>query len=207
MWSFAVCLPQSLSERSNRALESNSRPPSTTMTQRQRPRPHATTMEAADEERLPAGQEPVEGKETRNAAEADDDDHEERRRTRSRSVDGRRSRSRERPRERKRRSRSHSRSHSRGRRRHSRSRSRSRDNRASPRRRRRDENEAPVQKEQDVLPVYHYKDELMQAVRENRVVVCKGETGSGKTTQFPQYLRDGEREKGRRGKGGDTAVR
>ncbi len=30
----------------------------------------------------------------------------------------------------------------------------------------------------------------MQAVRESRVVVCKGETGSGKTTQFPQYLRD-----------------
>jgi HrpA-like RNA helicase len=40
--------------------------------------------------------------------------------------------------------------------------------------------------------VYHYKAELMQAVCENRVVVCKGETGSGKTTQFPQYLRDGK---------------
>lgn len=43
-----------------------------------------------------------------------------------------------------------------------------------------------------MLPVYHYKDELMQAVRENRVVVVRGETGSGKTTQFPQYLRDGK---------------
>ncbi len=30
----------------------------------------------------------------------------------------------------------------------------------------------------------------MAAVREHKVVVCKGETGSGKTTQFPQYLRD-----------------
>jgi HrpA-like RNA helicase len=50
--------------------------------------------------------------------------------------------------------------------------------------------------------VYHYRDELMQAVRKNRVVVCKGETGSGKTTQFPQYLCDGERKVGGAGSEG-----
>ena len=50
--------------------------------------------------------------------------------------------------------------------------------------------------------MYHYRDELMQAVRENRVVVCKGETGSGKTTQFPQYLRDGKRKEGDGGREG-----
>lgn len=38
--------------------------------------------------------------------------------------------------------------------------------------------------------MFHYKDELMAAVKAHKVVVCKGETGSGKTTQFPQYLRD-----------------
>jgi len=53
-----------------------------------------------------------------------------------------------------------------------------------------------------VLPVFHYRDELMQTVRENRVVVCKGETGSGKTTQFPQYLRDGKRKEGGGGREG-----
>jgi hypothetical protein len=44
--------------------------------------------------------------------------------------------------------------------------------------------------------VYHYKDELMEAVRGHAVVVCKGETGSGKTTQFPQYLCDTFRPRG-----------
>ncbi|KAI2498633.1 hypothetical protein MHU86_15867 [Fragilaria crotonensis] len=40
------------------------------------------------------------------------------------------------------------------------------------------------------LPVYQFKDQLLDAVRENQIVVVEGETGSGKTTQIPQFLVD-----------------
>eukprot|EP00587_Corethron_hystrix_P003093 CAMPEP_0113306130 /NCGR_PEP_ID=MMETSP0010_2-20120614/5503_1 /TAXON_ID=216773 ORGANISM="Corethron hystrix, Strain 308" /NCGR_SAMPLE_ID=MMETSP0010_2 /ASSEMBLY_ACC=CAM_ASM_000155 /LENGTH=686 /DNA_ID=CAMNT_0000160733 /DNA_START=69 /DNA_END=2129 /DNA_ORIENTATION=+ /assembly_acc=CAM_ASM_000155 len=40
------------------------------------------------------------------------------------------------------------------------------------------------------LPVYKFKDDLLAAVAENQVVVIEGETGSGKTTQIPQFLVD-----------------
>lgn len=33
------------------------------------------------------------------------------------------------------------------------------------------------------LPVYGCREELLQVIRENQVVVVVGETGSGKTTQ------------------------
>ncbi|RDX78510.1 Pre-mRNA-splicing factor ATP-dependent RNA helicase DEAH1, partial [Mucuna pruriens] len=39
--------------------------------------------------------------------------------------------------------------------------------------------------ERKKLPIYHYRDELLQAV-----IVIVGETGSGKTTQIPQYLHE-----------------
>lgn len=38
------------------------------------------------------------------------------------------------------------------------------------------------------LPVYEARDRLLSAVRDNNVVVLEGETGSGKTTQVPQFL-------------------
>ncbi|MCL7047927.1 hypothetical protein MKW94_003126, partial [Papaver nudicaule] len=38
------------------------------------------------------------------------------------------------------------------------------------------------------LPIYSQRDELMQVIRENQVIVIVGETGSGKTTQ---YMTDG----------------
>ncbi|PHT32555.1 hypothetical protein CQW23_28892 [Capsicum baccatum] len=38
------------------------------------------------------------------------------------------------------------------------------------------------------LPIFSVRDELLQVVRENQVVVIIGETGSGKTTQITQYL-------------------
>uniref|UniRef100_A0A915Q0L5 Helicase ATP-binding domain-containing protein n=1 Tax=Setaria digitata TaxID=48799 RepID=A0A915Q0L5_9BILA len=38
------------------------------------------------------------------------------------------------------------------------------------------------------LPVYTYRDEFIQAVRDHQVLIIEGETGSGKTTQLPQYL-------------------
>ena len=40
------------------------------------------------------------------------------------------------------------------------------------------------------LPVYQFKDKLVKAVQENQIVVVQGETGSGKTTQIPQFLVD-----------------
>ena len=38
------------------------------------------------------------------------------------------------------------------------------------------------------LPVYAYRDDIIAAVREHQVLIIVGETGSGKTTQIPQYL-------------------
>ncbi|KAI3362257.1 hypothetical protein L3Q82_012222, partial [Scortum barcoo] len=40
------------------------------------------------------------------------------------------------------------------------------------------------------LPVHERQEEIIQLVRENRVVLVLGETGSGKTTQIPQFLLD-----------------
>ena len=38
------------------------------------------------------------------------------------------------------------------------------------------------------LPVYKFMDELKTKVRNNKVIIVEGETGSGKTTQIPQFL-------------------
>ncbi|CAM9643424.1 unnamed protein product [Chrysoparadoxa australica] len=40
---------------------------------------------------------------------------------------------------------------------------------------------------EDELPVASFKKTLMQEMRKHQVIVCTGETGSGKTTQIPQY--------------------
>ena len=38
------------------------------------------------------------------------------------------------------------------------------------------------------LPVYQFKQKLLDAVASSQIVVVEGETGSGKTTQIPQFL-------------------
>ncbi|KHJ95697.1 helicase protein [Oesophagostomum dentatum] len=38
------------------------------------------------------------------------------------------------------------------------------------------------------LPVYAFREQFIEAVREHQVLIIEGETGSGKTTQLPQYL-------------------
>ena len=40
------------------------------------------------------------------------------------------------------------------------------------------------------LPVFAYREEFLEAVRDNKVLIVVGETGSGKTTQIPQYLHE-----------------
>jgi pre-mRNA-splicing factor ATP-dependent RNA helicase DHX16 len=41
---------------------------------------------------------------------------------------------------------------------------------------------------QKSLPVFPFKKSLIEAIREHQVLIIEGETGSGKTTQIPQYL-------------------
>lgn len=38
------------------------------------------------------------------------------------------------------------------------------------------------------LPIFSYRTEIISTIRNSRAVVISGETGSGKTTQVPQYL-------------------
>ncbi|KAL2896795.1 Pre-mRNA-splicing factor ATP-dependent RNA helicase DEAH7, partial [Bienertia sinuspersici] len=40
------------------------------------------------------------------------------------------------------------------------------------------------------LPIFSIREELLQVIRENQVVIVVGETGSGKTTQLTQYLHE-----------------
>ncbi|KAL1176792.1 hypothetical protein V6Z11_A04G183500 [Gossypium hirsutum] len=40
------------------------------------------------------------------------------------------------------------------------------------------------------LPIYAHRDSLLKAIEEHQVLVIVGETGSGKTTQIPQYLHE-----------------
>lgn len=49
---------------------------------------------------------------------------------------------------------------------------------------------AKMQLEKQQLPIYKYREEILKLVRDNQTVVLVGETGSGKTTQLPQYLQE-----------------
>lgn len=45
-----------------------------------------------------------------------------------------------------------------------------------------------ILKKRVLLPVYEFRQEFMQKAADNQVVIVEGETGSGKTTQIPQFL-------------------
>ncbi|XP_017771064.1 PREDICTED: putative pre-mRNA-splicing factor ATP-dependent RNA helicase DHX16 [Nicrophorus vespilloides] len=47
-----------------------------------------------------------------------------------------------------------------------------------------------IQETKKSLPVFPFRDDLIQAVRDHQVLIIEGETGSGKTTQIPQYLHE-----------------
>ncbi|XP_041843981.1 pre-mRNA-splicing factor ATP-dependent RNA helicase DHX16 [Melanotaenia boesemani] len=45
-----------------------------------------------------------------------------------------------------------------------------------------------IQEVRRSLPIFPYRDDLLAAIHEHQILVIEGETGSGKTTQIPQYL-------------------
>lgn len=45
-----------------------------------------------------------------------------------------------------------------------------------------------IKEQRESLPVYAFREQLIQAVRDNQILIVVGETGSGKTTQLTQYL-------------------
>lgn len=55
-----------------------------------------------------------------------------------------------------------------------------------------------IDEQRKSLPVYQLRDELMQAVKDNQILIVVGDTGSGKTTQITQFLyEDGFARKGK----------
>ena len=48
-----------------------------------------------------------------------------------------------------------------------------------------------VQKNRQRLEIFYQKNEIIELVKSNMVSVIRGETGSGKTTQIPQFLLEG----------------
>jgi pre-mRNA-splicing factor ATP-dependent RNA helicase DHX16 len=46
------------------------------------------------------------------------------------------------------------------------------------------------------LPIYAYRDQLIEAIAEHQTLIVVAETGSGKTTQLPQYLHEAGYTKG-----------
>lgn len=48
-----------------------------------------------------------------------------------------------------------------------------------------------IKQQRETLPVYKFRDQLLQAVRDNQLMIVVGDTGSGKTTQLTQYLAEG----------------
>ncbi|KAE8269968.1 hypothetical protein A4X09_0g2393 [Tilletia walkeri] len=45
-----------------------------------------------------------------------------------------------------------------------------------------------MQEQRQTLPIFKLREQLVQAVKENQVLIVVGDTGSGKTTQLTQYL-------------------
>lgn len=63
----------------------------------------------------------------------------------------------------------------------------------------RQEKKVSLQEQRKNLPIFAYRQGILDAVREFQVLVIVAETGSGKTTQIPQYLfEDGYGHKGHR---------
>jgi HrpA-like RNA helicase len=66
--------------------------------------------------------------------------------------------------------------------------------------------ETPTNVDRNSLPIWACRDEIVETVRRNRTVIVVGETGSGKTTQLPQFLLDAGLNKRKGGKRGKIAI-
>ncbi|OAX78187.1 hypothetical protein ACJ72_07508 [Emergomyces africanus] len=55
---------------------------------------------------------------------------------------------------------------------------------------------ASIEETRKSLPIYRFREEIIQAVAEHQIIIIVGETGSGKTTQIPQYLHEAGYTKG-----------
>ena len=47
-----------------------------------------------------------------------------------------------------------------------------------------------IKAQRESLPMFDMRDDLLAAIRDHQVLIIVGETGSGKTTQIPQYLHE-----------------
>lgn len=45
-----------------------------------------------------------------------------------------------------------------------------------------------MKEQRESLPIAKFRDQIIQAINDNQMLVVIGETGSGKTTQMTQYL-------------------
>ncbi|RUP47115.1 P-loop containing nucleoside triphosphate hydrolase protein [Jimgerdemannia flammicorona] len=61
----------------------------------------------------------------------------------------------------------------------------------------------PIRQIREKLPAHSFRDNVINAVRANQVVIVSGETGCGKTTQVPQFILDASIEEG---KGHETNI-
>ncbi|KAI5289572.1 DEAH-box ATP-dependent RNA helicase prp22 [Ascosphaera aggregata] len=48
-----------------------------------------------------------------------------------------------------------------------------------------------IKEQRESLPVYKFRNQLLEAVRDNQLLIVVGDTGSGKTTQLTHYLAEG----------------
>lgn len=53
-----------------------------------------------------------------------------------------------------------------------------------------DKKKMDIEETKKSLPIYPFRDDLIAAIKEHQILIIEGETGSGKTTQIPQYLHD-----------------
>lgn len=46
----------------------------------------------------------------------------------------------------------------------------------------------PIQQQREGLPIFAFREQILQGVKEHQIIILSAETGSGKTTQVTQYL-------------------
>lgn len=53
-----------------------------------------------------------------------------------------------------------------------------------------------IQERRKTLPIFSYRDRILECIDKNRIVLIQGSTGSGKTTQIPQFILETATERG-----------